>query len=492
MHSALSLFTLGLLATTGLCAPAPTEHGTYVLHEKRSGEPHAWDKHSRTAKDHVLPVRIGLKQQNLDLAEEYINDVAHPDSPNYGKHWTPEQIAKTFEPAQEATDKTVDWLVSSGISVDRLRHSLGKQIFEGPLGLNEPFANDCLSLGKNWIEFNASIAEAERLFDTEYHYFEQKMTSGFRIACDSYSLPSSVRPHVDFVMPTIQLDGLKPVANVMPRVEAPIPLTGLTGLAHCNQLITIECLRALYNFPAGHTNHTGNQLGIAEWADYLYLPDLASFFKNWTSPKIPTDVTPEFISIDGGKRSNLTVAEAEDVIESALDFQTSYSIIYPQGIRLYQNGDSVNVDSVGTFNIFLDALDASYCTYLGGDEPYLDPEYPDPNEGGYTGPLQCGGAPKSNVFSVSYGQIEGALPRFYQERQCHEWMKLALQGVSVVYASGDSGVANRYNAGYNNSCLTIDEQFGGVYVDSAGKRFSPSFPVNCPYITAGKSQQQAW
>lgn len=86
----------------------------------------------------------------------------------------------------------------------------------------------------------------------------------------------------------------------------------------------------------------------------------------------------------------------------------------------------------------------------------------------------------SNVISVSYGQIEGALPRFYQERQCREWMKLALQGVSVLFASGDSGVANRYNAGYNNSCL--NEELG--YVDQEGKRFSPSFPATCPYITA--------
>lgn len=178
--------------------------------------------------------------------------------------------------------------------------------------------------------------------------------------------------------------------------------------------------------------------------------------------------------------SNLTVAKAQEVIESALDFQTAYSMIYPQKIIQYQNGDSVNVDSVGTFNIFLDALDESYCTYLGGDQPYVDPAYPDPNEGGYTGPLQCGGAPNSSVISVSYGQIEGALPRFYQERQCNEWMKLGLQGVSVVFASGDSGVANRYNAGYNNSC--INAKYG--YVDSNGTAFSPSFPVNCPYITA--------
>lgn len=58
-------------------------------------------------------------------------------------------------------------------------------------------------------------------------------------------------------------------------------------------------------------------------------------------------------------------------MESALDFQSAYSIIYPQKLRLYQVGDGINVDSVGTFNIWLDALDASYCTYEGGDQPYV-------------------------------------------------------------------------------------------------------------------------
>ena len=218
-----------------------------------------------------------------------------------------------------------------------------------------------------------------------------------------------------------------------------------------------------------------------EWADFLYLPDLDIFFKNFTTPQIPTGTRPEFISIDGGQAANFTYNNATGAgVESALDFDTVYSVVYPQKVRLYQVGDGVNVDSVGTFNIFLDALDASYCTYLGGDAPYIDPAYPDPNEGGYTGPLQCGGAPNSSVYSFSYGQIEASLPVSYQTRQCNEWMKLALQGVSVLFASGDSGVANRYNAGYNNSCL-LEE---GPYVDSAGPRFSPSFPVNCPWITA--------
>ncbi|KAF2155404.1 subtilisin-like protein [Myriangium duriaei CBS 260.36] len=445
-----------------LALAAPTSHLNHEVHEKRNAAPHAWTKHSPAVGSQALPIRIGLKQRNLHRSAEFIDDVASPFSKNFGKHWTPEQVANAFAPSQESVDTTLDWLVTSGIDRSRISHSKGR----------------------NWLEFTGTVDEAEALFNTKYHVYQEKQSGGFRMACDEYSLPQHVRKHVDMVMPTIQLDGLKPIANAKTAIMAPVPITGLNGTKDCGRLITIDCLRALYNFPAGKYAHKGNQLGIAEWADFLYLPDLKIFLQNFTNPKIPDTTVPEFISIDGGQPSNLTVAKAGDVIESALDFQTAYSIIWPQQTRLYQNGDGVNVDSVGTFNIFLDALDGSYCTYKGGDEPYIDPAYPDPNEGGYTGPLQCGGAPVSNVFSVSYGQIEGALPRFYQERQCHEWMKLALQGVSVLYASGDSGVANRYNAGYNNSCLTQDPETGGVYVDSAGKRFSPSFPVNCPYITA--------
>lgn len=186
--------------------------------------------------------------------------------------------------------------------------------------------------------------------------YRHKDSEGFRVACDEYSLPSNVRQHIDFVMPTIQLDGLRPVSQTRPAAMKLATQSSLTGTKNCSTLITIDCLRAIYRIPVATTNTTGNQLGIAEWADYLYLPDLKAYFQNWTSPQIPASTVPEFISIDGGKPSNLTVAKLEEVIESALDFQTSYSIIYPQGIRLYQNGDSVNVDSVGTFNIFLDAL----------------------------------------------------------------------------------------------------------------------------------------
>ncbi|PSR82034.1 peptidase S8/S53 domain-containing protein [Coniella lustricola] len=444
------------------CAAVPTAPTKHVLHEKRAGLPHAWQKRDRATADHVMPIRIALRERNMEHAEQFIYDVADPKSPNFGKHWSPSKVANTFAPHPETKDAVLGWLEESGIARSRLS----------------------LSTGHNWVHFDGTVDEAERLFATEYWHYEHLASGGSRLACDSYSLPEHLREHIDFAMPTIQLDGLQPVENAMTSRETMREVSegAILGSYPCGELITIECLRALYNFGPGNTSAAGNEMGIGEWADYLWEQDLPIFFKNFTSPQIPANVTPEFIAIDGGLRANLTTVAQESGVESALDFQVAYSIVYPQQLRLYQVGDGINVDSVGTFNIFLDALDASYCTYEGGDQPYVDPAYPDPNdnEGGYTGPLQCGGAPVSNVISVSYGQIEGALPYFYQVRQCNEWMKLALQGVSVLFASGDSGVANRYNAGYPDSCLNAEE----LYVDANGTRYSPSFPETCPYITA--------
>lgn len=122
MRFLLSTTVLASLAAVGLAAPATH----YEVHEKRGAPPHAWDRHSSASPDQVLPVRIGLKQRNLEHAERFLNDVAHPSSPNFGKHWSAEQVANTFAPTKESIDTTVDWLVSSGIDRSRIKHSKGR------------------------------------------------------------------------------------------------------------------------------------------------------------------------------------------------------------------------------------------------------------------------------------------------------------------------------------------------------------------------------
>ena len=81
----------------------------------------------------------------------------------------------------------------------------------------------------------------------------------------------------------------------------------------------------------------------------------------------------------------------------------------------------------------------------------IDPQYPDPRPGGYKGQLQCGVYKPTNVISFSYGGQEADVPYAYQRRQCNEYMKLGLQGVSFFFASGDAGVGS-YEApwGFDN------------------------------------------
>jgi tripeptidyl-peptidase I len=62
------------------------------------------------------------------------------------------------------------------------------------------------------------------------------------------------------------------------------------------------------------------------------------------------------------------------------------TLVHPQQATLYQVGGLIEGAS---FNNFLDAIDGSYCTYEGGDDPRQDGIYPDQFGPGYEGPENC-------------------------------------------------------------------------------------------------------
>lgn len=79
--------TLFALALVGCSAAVPTGNSdVLVLHEKRDGEPLAWSKHARAAGHQMLPMRIGLKQRNLEHADRFISEISDPASPKYGSY----------------------------------------------------------------------------------------------------------------------------------------------------------------------------------------------------------------------------------------------------------------------------------------------------------------------------------------------------------------------------------------------------------------------
>ena len=198
------------------------------------------------------------------------------------------------------------------------------------------------------------------------------------------------------------------------------------------------------------------------------------FFANFSANQVQR--TPTTDLIDGAVVQNIVESFAYNG-ESDLDLEYAMALVNPQPVTLYQVGDLVEGAS---FNTFLDSIDGSYCTAEGGDDPTQDPPYPDPLPGGYTGPKNCGGFAATKVISTSYGYNEADLTAAYERRQCNEYMKLGLQGTTIIYSSGDNGVA-----GNLRQCISANSTGNGTtYNDGTSGKFNPGFPSTCPYVTS--------
>ncbi|KAJ0426609.1 subtilisin-like protein [Aspergillus carlsbadensis] len=429
-----------------------------VVHERRDVLPEYWIEESRLDKQERLPVRIGLTQSKLDHGHDLLMEISDPASPRYGKHLSAEEVHDLFAPSQDSVDQVRAWLESAGVVASRISQSVNKQ----------------------WLQFDASAEEMESLLQTEYYLYSHNGSDRSHIACREYHVPESVQSHIDYITPGVKLLELDDTESsrrklkrrgpddrvtLFPRASD-IDLEGMLedGLLACDVAITADCIRKMYKIPKGKRAMPGNELGIFQSVGDVYSQiDLDRFFSKIV-PEIPQGTHPILNAINGAEAPAPLLELAGP--ESSLDFQLSYPIIWPQNSILYQTDDPVyqnNYTFPGLFNNFLDAIDGSYCD---PSEEELDPPYPNPAPGGYKGDKMCGVYKPTNVISISYGVAESSLPVRYMRRQCLEYMKLGLQGVSVVMASGNDGVATSF-------CMGTDR-----------KVFSPDFPATCPYVTA--------
>ena len=77
----------------------------HVVHEERTSLPHKWVERSNVLdKTRTIPVRINLVQNNMgEKAEELLMSVSHPESPKYGEHYGPHDIADLVRPFSQAS-----------------------------------------------------------------------------------------------------------------------------------------------------------------------------------------------------------------------------------------------------------------------------------------------------------------------------------------------------------------------------------------------------
>jgi len=147
---------------SGLSIP---QDARYVLHEKREEHRAAFGltKRSKIGSGTLLPVRIGLAQRDLHQAYDWVMDIAHPESQNYGKHWTAAQVNKAFAPTADTVTAVRNWLIRSGIAADRIK----------------------VSDNKGWLGMDLDVEEAEELFRTQYYEHEHQVHSHkYSVGCD--------------------------------------------------------------------------------------------------------------------------------------------------------------------------------------------------------------------------------------------------------------------------------------------------------------------
>lgn len=247
---------------------------------------------------------------------------SHPSSDNYGRHWTSEDVIKTFQPSKKTVDSVLDWLVDlGGISRGRITHSDNK----------------------GWLAFDATAWEVEKLLHTEFNELEHTLTGNAVVACDAYHVPKSIQDHIDYVTPGVKgvnipasssiqkrregkpgkpYGGLPPKKRPMPHM----PSKNNSDLANCDIAITPACIRALYHFDAPNPNEqvsSNNSMGIFEDGDFYSQEDLNLFFANFTS-YIPAGTHPIPNFVDGAE-APVPVTDAGG--ESDLDFELAYPIM---------------------------------------------------------------------------------------------------------------------------------------------------------------------
>ncbi|KAM3429371.1 hypothetical protein NHJ13734_008196 [Beauveria thailandica] len=398
----------------------------FEIHEQRQNVPSEFSRTREGDASAPVDARIALKQNNVETAETLIHELSDPDSPKFGQHLSPDEITNLFASSNETIDSVRQWLIASGV----------------------PSGSIQISPSRTWIHFNTTVGELGQLLQTQYHEYTSRSSKGVYLGTESYSLPKSISPLVDFILPATSFTQIPRPAAFMNKLQSNVTVDP-DSLETCDKNITPKCIRALYGIPVATLKDKSNALGVFETQDMSHSQeDIDQFYRDMKLD-IPQGFGPETVSINGGIGP---VPQKDAGVEADLDMQIAQPLIYPQKILNYQvkysYSNTTNFNYV--FNDFLDAFSGPFCKDNG-------------DEG--SGKL-CNKLAIPHVLSISWGVGEDPSLVSFHKRQCTEWMKLGLAGTSVFVSSGDTGAQD------GNQCY-----------GSRHDIFVPNGVCTCPYIT---------
>ncbi|KZT24082.1 subtilisin-like protein [Neolentinus lepideus HHB14362 ss-1] len=427
---------LSLLVVVACCLAAytsPVSQRDWDVTVKHSWVtiPNGWIDVGAPPADHIINLKIGLKQHGFEDLLAMLHEISDPFHPKYGQHLSKREVDDLVAP-HESTHATVrEWLYGHGIDLASIHYSPAK----------------------DWLSLDVPLSTAESLLSASYRSYQHSSTGEQVVRTLSYSLPRDLHAHIDLVHPTTMFDRMKAMratymldATLSPVGEANgATVKGPAGQdipLSCNTTVTPACLQVLYSTEGyvPQAAEKGNKIGVAGYLEqYVSFADLQTFFTQFRPDAMGTNVT--VVSVDGGLND-----QSLPGIEADLNVQYTEGLTYPTPNYYYS--------TPGTAPTINDSV-----TPPQRDEPYLDWLT-------YMLGLPDGEVPQA--FTTSYGGDEQTFPYEWAVRVCGMFAQLSARGSSVMFSSGDGGVG----AG---TCQTND--------GTNRTLFQPVFPATCPYIT---------
>lgn len=390
------------LLLLSVAAYAHVEHERVVINNRRSF-PAEYNQLGLADASSPVTFYLALKQQNMDKLEKLFWQVSDPDSKMYGQYMTVDQLRAFVAANPEITKKVMQWLLSNGIA-----------------------AEDISDFGDS-IRVRTTAQLAEKLFETTMYEFQAKST-GLKIVrqLGEFSLPTSLV----FGQEIELIEGLYdfPPADEITMTEQKMAKSNAQAYAVIPKAVMniydIGALDAASHTTAGVAAFAGEP-GVADGDYDVFMPGVGSqarHYKSFTTkgPFQPTASVESTLDVDCCG----SIAARTDFY-----FLSSSSWMYSFTQEFMDYGDYPAVFSM---------------SYGWNEEEQCNTE---------GGPADCSLIPTSDS-------------KVYIARTNSEFMKIGMLGVTVISASGDSGVNGR-----TDPACTEDH-------------FNPPYPAACPYLTA--------
>ncbi|KAJ7580208.1 subtilisin-like protein [Mycena floridula] len=374
---------------------------SFVVHDRRASIPSGFVKTQAAPANEVINFRLNLASNNLEGLESQLMAAADPSSPTFRQWLSSAEVEAFAAPTAETSSAVASWLSNNGISFETTT----------PAG--------------DWISFSVPVEKANSLLNTEFSVFTHVASGSQSIRTLEFSVPAELQEHIRLVHPTTAFSRTRapPVVEMIKNTKRATPA------ASCNATITPSCLQALYNIPTTPATSKTNVIGVAGFDDqFANNADLKTFLTSFR-PDMSSATTFTLTPVDGGTNSQTS---SQAGVEANLDIQ-------------YTVGLATNVPT--TF------VTVGTRTKDGADEGFLD-----------IITALLGETTPPQVLTTSYGfNTEQDLSLSLTVAMCNAYMQLTAKGTSILFATGDGGVA----ATPGETCSAM---------------FNPTFPT-CPFTT---------